>query len=121
VCSGDATDAAGDQGYDNCTYNETSDGATFTCSGTQVFAGNAACTETYQVSGSVEKLTDTKIRMTMDYKSTVSGPGDCATNTNPCTMRMVVTLERTSTTVDCTSAPRGVLDVLRAEGFGGLR
>jgi len=36
-------------------------------------------------------------------------------------MHMVVTLDRTSTTVDCSTATQGVLDVLKAQGFGGLR
>jgi hypothetical protein len=121
VCTGDPTDATGGQGFENCTYNETSSGATFSCSGSDTLAADVRCTEAYQASGSVEKLSDTKFRMTMDYKTTVTGPAGCAEFTEPCTMRMVVTLERTSTTVDCTAAPRGVLGVLRAQGFGGLR
>ncbi len=121
ICDGDASGATGGQGLDDCTYNTTSSGTTFTCSGSDPYDGDVTCTEAYQASGSVEILSTTKFRMTMDYRSTVTGPGNCADNTEPCTMHMVVTLERTSSTVDCTSSPRGVLDILRAEGFSGLR
>jgi len=37
-----------------CTYNETSSGATFSCSGSDPFAADTRCTEAYQASGSVE-------------------------------------------------------------------
>ncbi len=121
VCSGDATDATGSQGFDDCTYNETSSGATFSCTGTEPVE-ETSCTENYQASGSVEILSSTRMRITMDYRSTISGPEGCAERTDPCTMHMVITLSRTSSQVDCDSeSPRGVLDVLRAGGFGGLR
>lgn len=121
ICDGDATGATGGQGLDDCTYNTTSSGTTFTCSGSDTLESDTSCTETYQASGTVEILSTTRFRLTMDYRSTVTGPGTCADYTEPCTMHMVVTLERTSSQADCSSSPQGVLDILRAQGFGGVR
>lgn len=121
VCDGDATGATSGQGLENCTYNTTSSGTTFTCSGSDPFSADSTCTEAYQASGSVEILSTTRFRVTMDYRSTVTGPGTCAENTDPCTMHVVVTLERTSSQADCSASPQGVLGILRAHGFGGVR